>query len=84
SSYISKPTITASPTIPVFGSLLTLACGSKYDNGQYTWKINTVDIARQYDHTLQLDSLTTSDAGSYVCSVTRSKVTMTSESFTIT
>ncbi|KAK0060301.1 hemicentin-2 [Biomphalaria pfeifferi] len=82
-SYISKLTITASPTIPVFGSLLTLACG-KYDNGQYTWKKNNVDIARQYDHTLQLDSLTTSDAGSYVCSVMRSKVTMTSESFTIT
>ncbi|XP_055899742.1 uncharacterized protein LOC106065096 [Biomphalaria glabrata] len=83
STYLTKPTILANPTNPVLGSLLTLACVSNYTDVTYSWKMGTEYIAQQFDHTIQLDSLTASDAGAYVCIVKRSAVTMTSEVFTI-
>ncbi|XP_055899745.1 uncharacterized protein LOC106078778 isoform X2 [Biomphalaria glabrata] len=83
SASVVKPTIIANPVTPEFGSRLTLACGTNYTDGYYSWKIGTEYIAQQFDHTIQLDSLTTSDAGNYVCNVTRNMVTMTSDVFTI-
>ncbi|KAK6973672.1 hypothetical protein BgiMline_024899, partial [Biomphalaria glabrata] len=80
---VAKPTIIANPVTPEFGSRLTLACGTNYTDGYYSWKIGTEYIAQQFDHTIQLDSLTTSDAGNYVCNLTRNMVTVTSDVFTI-
>ncbi|XP_055899055.1 uncharacterized protein LOC129928511 [Biomphalaria glabrata] len=82
SSYFTKPAISPNPTIPVLGSLLTLACKSSYE-GEYSWKKGTVSIPRQFDDILQMDNLTAADFAIYTCSIKRSTVIMTSDSFAV-
>ncbi|KAI8781034.1 GPI-anchored protein PB15E9.01c, partial [Biomphalaria glabrata] len=83
STYLTKPTIKAKPETLVLGSQLILACDGNNLNLEYSWQKETMAIPSQFDNILQLNNLTLSDAGDYICSVTRGKVTLFSDVFTI-
>jgi hypothetical protein len=82
---IATPKITASGTQLLLGSRLVLKCVTDQVSPQYTWtKVGGPTIPLQYDSTIQLDSVTSADMGSYYCTVRKNYYVVSSPLINIT
>ncbi|RUS77505.1 hypothetical protein EGW08_014752, partial [Elysia chlorotica] len=81
--YLAKPTVKASPTMPVVESQVSFTCHTTAKDVMVSWKHKSKTLIGQTDRTIQFGNLSTSLNGAVTCSIHKHGFSSESDAYSL-